>query len=245
MAMRLIIGIAATGALASCLLAPAFASAQEPAARPSVTVSGEGTASAAPDRALLTSGVVTRAPSAAAALKANAAAMTKTLAAIKQAGIEDRDVGTSGLSVQPQYDYGDGQGGQRTPKLVGYEVRNTVSIRARNVAGVGDLVDAVVNAGSNQIDGLVFDVADADAKLDEARRAAMADARRKAELYAAGAGAKLGAPLMIEEQGGAPEPVRPMTMRAKALDVPAPATPIAQGEQELTVRVTVKWELAP
>lgn len=241
--MRLTLGLAA-----ACLLAPTLAFAQEPGPRPtpSVTVSGEGVAAAAPDRALLTSGVVTRAPTASAALKANAEAMTKTFAAIKKAGIEDRDVGTSGLSVQPQYDYGNTDQGQRAPKLVAYEVRNTVSIRTRNVAGIGDLVDAVVAAGSNQIDGLVFDVSDPVAKLDEARRDAIADARRKAELYAAGTGAKLGAPLMIEEQGDAsPEPARPMPMRMKAMDAAAPATPIAQGEQELRVRVSVKWELRP
>ncbi len=235
---------------ASCLAAilivaasPIAALAQQPDPRPAVTVTGDGMVSIAPDRAIVTSGVVTRAPTASAALKANAAAMTKVMAALKDVGIADRDVGTSGLSVQAQYDYGEGSA-PRTPKLTGYEVRNTVSIRARDVDKVGDLVDAVVAAGSNQIEGLVFDVSDRTAKLDDARKQAIADARRKAELYAAGAGATLGAPLSIDEQDAAGEGPRPQmfALRAKSADAAAP-TPVARGEQEINVRVTVRWEL--
>lgn len=105
----------------SLALAPAAALAETPPP-PAITVSGEGTAAAAPDIAIVTSGVVTSAQSAGAALKANAAAMTKVLAAVKAAGIEDRDVGTTGLGVQPQYDYSTDGSRPRAPKLVGYEV---------------------------------------------------------------------------------------------------------------------------
>ena len=220
--------------------APAFA--DEARVPPSLTVTGEGSVSATPDIAIVSSGVVTQAQTAAAALKANAAAMTKVLAAVKQAGIEERAVATSGIGVQPQYDYGNDSSNPRSPRLVGYEVRNVVTIRSRNVDRAGDLVDGLVQAGSNQIEGLSFDVSDRNEKLDEARRDAVADARRKAELYATAAGVKLGAPLSIEETGGLEEPVRPFAMRAKAMDAAA-ATPIAKGEQELRARVVVRWKL--
>lgn len=230
-------------ALAACLASVVPAAAEEARVPPSVTVIGEGGVSAAPDLAIVSSGVVTQAPTAAAALKANAAAMTKVLAAVKQAGIEERDVATSGIGVQPQYDYGADSSNPRSPRLVGYEVRNVVTIRSRAVDHAGDLVDSLVQAGSNQIEGFSFDVSDRNRKLDQARREAMADARRKAELYAAAAGAKLGAPLSIEEEtSGNEEPMRPFAMRAKAMDA-APATPIAKGEQELRARVVVRWTL--
>lgn len=229
-------------ALAALVIAPSAGPAlAEPPPPPAVTVSGEGVATAAPDIAIIQSGVVTRAQTAGAALKDNAAAMTKVLAAIKQAGVEDRDVGTSGLSVQPQYDYGDNSGGPRAPKLVAYEVRNTVTIRSRAVDRLGALVDTLVQAGSNQIDNLAFDVSDRDRRLDEARKEAIEDARRKAEIFAKAAGAKLGRPISIDETEFAEPPVRPMAMRAKAMD--AAPTPIARGEQEMRVRVTVRWGL--
>ncbi len=232
--------VACLAAAAALWAAPASA---EPPSPPSISVSGEGMVSAAPDLALVTSGVVTRAQTAGAALKANAGAMTKVLAAIRQAGIEDRDVGTSGLSVQPVYDQPDSS--DRAPKLTGYEVRNLVSIRSRAVDRFGDLVDAMVQAGSNQIESLSFDVSDRDAKLDEARKRAVADARRKAELYAAASGTRLGAVLSLEEQSDGYEgPVRPFAARAKMMDA-APATPIARGEQELRTRVVVRWSLQP
>ncbi|MFL1874238.1 SIMPL domain-containing protein, partial [Hansschlegelia beijingensis] len=187
-------------ALAIALAAlPLAAHAEGERREPSVSVVGEGSVSAVPDLAMVTSGVVSRAPTAAAALKANAAAMTKVMAALKDAGVEERDIATSGLSVQPQYDYGDGSA-PRTPKLVGYEVRNAVTVRSRALDKIGDLIDSLVTAGSNQIENLAFEVSDRSEKLDGARREAMADARRKAEIYAAGVGASLGAPLAVSEQ---------------------------------------------
>ncbi|MFJ5489054.1 SIMPL domain-containing protein, partial [Hansschlegelia beijingensis] len=178
-------------ALAIALAAlPLAAHAEGERREPSVSVVGEGSVSAVPDLAMVTSGVVSRAPTAAAALKANAAAMTKVMAALKDAGVEERDIATSGLSVQPQYDYGDGSA-PRTPKLVGYEVRNAVTVRSRALDKIGDLIDSLVTAGSNQIENLAFEVSDRSEKLDGARREAMADARRKAEIYAAGVGATL------------------------------------------------------
>ncbi|GLK56002.1 uncharacterized protein YggE [Methylopila capsulata] len=230
---------ACAAALLALSLLPNAAFAQETRQPPAVSVTGEGVVAATPDRAVVTSGVVTRAPTAGAALSANATAMTKVFAALKAAKIEDRDVATSALGLQPQYDYGDG----RAPKLVAYEARNAVTIRVRELDRLGALLDQLVQAGSNQLESLVFDVSDADKRLDEARKAAIADARRKAELYAEAAGAKLGEVLSIDESGGGAEaPIRPQAMRAKAMD--AAPTPVAAGEQELRVEVQVRWSIA-
>lgn len=230
---------AATAAFAALLLvSPAIADTRpEPRA---ITTSGEGSVSATPDLAIVASGVTTTAPGAAAALKANAAAMAKVFEAAKKEGIEDRDIATSGLSVQPQYDYGDGQK-PRAPKLVGYQARNMVTIRIRAIDKAGAVVDSLVEAGSNEIESFSFDVSERGAKLDAARKDAVSDARRKAELYASAAGAKLGRVLSIEEEAEAGEPARPFAMRAKAMD--AAPTPIAKGEQELTAKITVRWAI--
>jgi uncharacterized protein len=215
--------------------------ADAPAPPPFVVVAGEAAVTAVPDVATVSSGVVTREPTAGAALKANAAAMAKVMETVKAAGVADRDVATSGFAVQPQYDYGDGSS-PRAPKLVGYEVRNMVTVRSRAVDRLGELIDALVGAGSNEIEGLSFEVSDREKRSDEARRAAMDDARRRAALLAESAGARLGAVLSIEEAADQEPPVRPFAARAKALDA-APATPIARGEQEIRARVTVKWRL--
>lgn len=213
-------------------------------APPSISVTGEGIATAEPDIAIITSGVVTSGQTAGAALKANAAAMTKLLSAVKAAGVADRDVGTSGLSVQPQYDYGAGGTG-KPPRLTGYEARNSVTLRARDVGKLGELIDQLVAAGSNQVEDLAFDVSEREAKLDEARRAAAKDARRKGELFAQGAGVKLGRLLALQEGAAeAPRP-EPLAGRMKAMAADAPSTPIARGEQELRAKVTARFEIEP
>jgi uncharacterized protein YggE len=241
--MRLSILAPALG-LAALFAGPALAqtSPDDTRAIPAIVVTGEGVATVTPDIAIVTSGVVTRAETAGEALSANSAAMDKVLATLKAAKVADRDMGTSGLSVQPQYDYGDGSSGSKAPKLVGYEVRNTVTIRARDLDGLGALLDKLVAAGSNQIEGLVFDVADRSKSLNEARRSAVADAREKAELFAEAAKAKLGAVIGIEDQEISDAPVRQFTARAKAMDAAA-AVPIARGEQELRARVSIRWAL--
>ncbi|MFD1332813.1 SIMPL domain-containing protein [Methylopila musalis] len=228
-------------AAAASVLAVGAARAEPRGDRPfHITLTGEGVATAAPDIAVITTGVVTRAANAGEALKANAEAMTKVIAALKDAKIAEKDFGTSGLTVQPQYDYSDG----RAPTLTGYEVRNAVTIRAREIDRLGGLLDTLVAAGSNQIDGLAFEVSNSDAKLDEARRAAVADAKRKAELYAASAGVTLGKVESIEENETQQASPRPLTLRMQAKDASAP-TPIVRGEQEMRVEVRVRWAIQP
>lgn len=227
---------------AAALLAAGPAGAAEEAPR-AITVVGEGLAFATPDVAIVTGGVVTRDKTAGGALKANAAAMTKVLAAVRQAGVADRDVGTAGLGVQPRYD-DDESGSGRAAKLAGYEARNLVTIRSRTIDRFGELVDALVGAGANQIENLAFDVEERERILDQARRSAVADARRKAELLAAAAGAKLGPVMSIDEDAGYSEPAQPYARNMKAMDAAA-STPIAKGELELRARVTVRWGLEP
>jgi uncharacterized protein YggE len=227
--------------VASPVLAQPAPSHQSPLP-PAFTLSGEGIASAKPDIAVLVSGVVTQAKTAREALDANTTAMTKLLDSFKSADIEERDLATSGFSVQPRYVYTQrNDGTQEAPRITGYEVRNTVTVKVRDLAKLGSVLDTAVTQGSNQIDGLSFDISDKAALLDEARKKAYADARHKAETYAAAAGVKLGRLRDLSEQGGGFPPPRPMMMRAEAAK--SADVPIAQGEQEIQVNVTVTWEL--
>ncbi|WP_245258565.1 SIMPL domain-containing protein [Methylopila sp. M107] len=238
----MLFGKSALSACAAAMLFAGSAAAQQ-TPPPSIVIVGEGVVSAPPDIALVTSGVVTRASTAGAALKANSAAMAKVLAAVKAAGVEDRDVGTSDLAVQPTYESPGTFSSDRAAKLTGYEVRNMVSIRSRAIDKFGELIDSIVQSGANQVESLGFDVSDRNSRLDEARKSAVADARRKAELYAAASGAKLGALLSLDEaESGADGPSRQFATRSKSAGYEM-ATPIARGEQELRVRVTARWAL--
>ncbi len=229
-------------------IAPAFAQEPPPAPgpRPAIFVlSGEGKASATPDLAIINSGVVSEGASAREALDANTSAMAKLIAAIKESGIEDKDIATSGFSVQPRYIYSQrNDGTQEPPRISGYEVRNTVTVKVRDLTKLGAILDKAVTEGSNQVESLTFDIADKKALTDDARKAALADARSKAELYATAAGVKLGRLRELSEQtGGGYPPPRPMLrMEAKAQSADVPIEP---GEQELTVNVTATWEMAP
>ena len=200
-----------------------------------LTITAEGRVDRAPDVAELSGGVVTQAPTAAAALAANATRMTSVIAAIRRAGIADRDIQTTGLNLQPQYKYGDNQ----PPVLTGYQVNNTVSLKVRKLTAAGTLVDALVAAGANQINGPTFRVDDAEGTLDAARRAAIATARSRAELYATATGMHVARIRSIAEGSTEAPAPRPMMMaRAKADD-----TPVAPGEVSLGASVTVVFEL--
>jgi uncharacterized protein YggE len=208
-------------------------------------MSGHGTASAKPDLAILNTGVVTQAKMAREALDANTAAMEKLMASLRAAAIEDKDIATSGFTVQPQFFYAQKPDGtQEAPRITGYEVRNGVTVKVRDLTKLGGVLDKVVTEGANQIDSLVFDIDDKKTVLDEARRKAFEDAREKAQLYARAAGVTLGRVRQVSErEAGAfpPPPPAPM-MRAmeKSADVP-----VAPGEQEVDASVTASWEVAP
>jgi uncharacterized protein YggE len=190
----------------------------------------------APDVATIGAGVVTQATQAGAAMASNAERMTATVAALRKAGVADRDIQTSQVSLQPQYRYGENQ----PPVLTGYQVSNRVTVRLRDLRNAGRVLDALVAAGANQIDGPTFGVDKPEAALDEARTQAIATARSRAELYAKAAGLRVVRIARISESGQVESPIRPMAVMAmrKAAD-----TPVEAGEQALSVTVSVSFEL--
>src|SRR5262245_50532171 len=194
--------IGATVALATTV----SAAADQPS--PSVTVTGSATASARPDTAEVTAGVVTQGATAAQALAQNNAVMEQVLKALAGLGVADRDIQTVTLSVMPQR--AEPQAGRpRLTPIVGYEVTNEVHVRARNLTNLGRLLDAMVGQGANALGGIAFSIADPAPLLEQARARAVADARQKAQTYATAAGAKLGRVVSIRDQ----TPVGPV-MRA-------------------------------
>lgn len=216
---------------AAVLVAPSHASAGE--RTPTLTVTGTGSSTARPDTGHVQAGVVTQSPTAAQAIRANSEAMSRVLARLAALGVRDTDVRTSGLVVMPQRRDGRGE----RPEIIGYEVTNRVTVTVRNLDRLGALVDQVVGAGANTLAGVGFSLGDPGPVLDVARERAVADARHRAELYARALGVRLGRPLKVEE--GAPAgPIRPRATMAAS-----PAVPIAPGEEEYTVTVTVTYAL--
>ena len=224
-------------AFAAVALADLPATADQPP--PSITVTGSGSVSAAPDTGRLSAGVVSEGRGAAEAVRANTEAMQQVLAALDKAGIPKKDVQTRGFSLSPVY--AERPKRADAPEIVGYRAENTVEVTVAGVEKVGLVLDRLVAAGANRIGGVSFSIGEPDALLDDARRKAIADARRKAEIYAAAAGAKLGRVLRIEEESGPrPGPWVPMA-RMEA----AAAVPVAPGQLELAVTVSVTWSLEP
>jgi uncharacterized protein YggE len=199
-----------------------------------VTVSGEATVSVAPDTAVIRIGVTSQGKSAREASEANANQMTAVLAAIKGSGIPERDVQTSRLSLQPQYD----PNKSGTARLLGFQVTNQVTIKIRDIGRLPSILDHAIGAGANEMSGIEFVVSEQSKLLDQARDDAVADARRKAELYARAAGSKVGHVVAITEEGSTPPPRLMQALRAGA-------APVAPGEQTLRATVTVSYELVP
>ena len=222
--------------LAATLASPALA---QPDLQPAISVSGEATISVPPDLAQIDAGVASDARTAKDAAEANNAAMGKVLAALKGAGIDEKDYQTARLSLQPQY-----APNRAGPSAVtGYRASNRVTIKLHDLTRVASVIDTLVAAGANDIGNVGFTVAQPSKLLDEAREKAVADSRRKAEIYAKAAGVTLGAPLDITE-GGAPTPM----FRTKVFGTfvgggAEAATPIARGEETLSVSVSVTWAI--
>jgi uncharacterized protein len=216
------------------LAAPALADNEFP---PAISVTGEASISVPPDRAEIDAGVTSDAKTAREASEANNVTMGKVLLALKAAGIDAKDIQTSRLSLQPQ----NAPNRSTTNAIVGYRAGNQVTVRLRDVATVANTIDLLVGAGANDIGGINFMVSQASKLLDDAREQAVADARRKADIYAKAAGVTLGTPLSISEEGS-PGPVFRGKMMAAA---PMATTPVAQGEQALSVTVSVSWAIKP
>jgi uncharacterized protein YggE len=205
-----------------------------------IVVTGIGEASAPPDVAVISAGVVVQGKTASEALAESSRAMDAVLGQLRAAGLAEKDIQTSRFAVTPLYEVRQPEPRTRQPPaIVGYQVSNQVTARVADIDRLGTTLDALVNAGANSIDGLSFDLADPQELLGEARDAAVADALAKARRYATAAGVELGPILSIEEAGAAPLP-RPMMMRAEA----APASvPIAPGETQLSASVTITFAI--
>lgn len=203
-----------------------------------ISVSGEANVSVAPDLAQIDAGVANDAKTAKEASDANNAAMGKVLLALKGAGIAEKDYRTSRLSLQPQYGQNKSTGAS---PVVGFRASNRVTVKIRDVTKVAGIIDALVGAGANDIGNISFEVTQASKLLDDAREQAVADARRKAEIYAKATGVTLGAPLSVTE-GGAPVPL----FKARMATAPMAATAaVAPGEETLSVTVNVSWAIKP
>lgn len=217
-------------------LAPMAALADETVRR--LTVTGEGVAEAVPDMATIRVGVQNGAATAAEAMASTSAAMAAVLERLAGAGVAPRDVQTSGLSLSPVYDYSRQDGSP--PRQVGFEARNGVTVRLRDIAAVGTVLDALVSDGANTLEGITFGLQDPVPAMDEARRRAVAEARRKAELYAEAAGVRLERLVSLDEARGlSPRP----EMFARAAAVADAAVPVAEGELSLSASVTMVYEI--
>lgn len=225
-------------ALAAFAATLAPAAAQSAASPRQISIQGEGQASAAPDEAVIGGGTQVQARTAKEAMDGNSAAMRQVQEALRQAGIAERDVATSALSLRPIIEQGSGN----RPRVTGYAAGHRVTVRVRDLARLGDVLDRMVGAGANQIDGLDLTVSEWSAKVDEARIAAVADARRKAEALAKAAGARLGKVVTITEHGGATPPPMVRSSAARTLSYSGP-TPVATGDQTFRLSVSVVWEL--
>ncbi|MDX2289497.1 MAG: SIMPL domain-containing protein [Hyphomicrobiaceae bacterium] len=213
------------------------AHAQEAVELRSVTVSASGRVAADPDAARVQSGVLTEAATARGALDANSAASRNLIDGLKALGIAAKDIETTQFSINPRYEHRP-NGGEAV--LTGYQVVNQVQVMVRDLKMLGDLLDRMVSLGANQMNGLTFEVSDAETLRDAARQDAMKNALRRAKLYAEAAGASVGEVIAISEETAhlAPGPRLKMG-RAMA----AEAVPVEAGQQALEARVTVTWAL--
>ena len=228
---------AAVFAIMVAAVLPARADDTKPVPEARIIVIGEGSVSAAPDHARISSGVTSRAKTAKEASDANAKAMAAVLAALQSAGIDQKDIQTSRFSVQPVYT---SPGPNMEQRLTGFSVSNQVSVTIRQIDKVGGILDRLVAAGATDAGNVEFLHTDSSKTLDKARETAMADARRKAEVYAHAAGLTLGSVAWVTEDSSAPLFAPKVAMRAA---MPG-AAPIATGEDTLHVRITVGYEIA-
>ena len=230
------------GSLIALSLAPATAAAQQ--AVPVQAISGTrldvvatGEVRRVPDIAQINAGVVTQARTATAAIQQNAQQMNRVLAALKRAGIAERDIQTSSISLNPEYRYVENQ----APVLTGYRASNEVTVRFRDIADTGAILDALVAEGANQINGPMLSIDNPEAALNEARQEALRTAQARAESYARALGKRVTRIAAISESGAA-QPPYPMPMaRMQAAD--AQESKIVPGEQTLSVSLSVTFEL--
>ncbi|WP_417425510.1 SIMPL domain-containing protein [Hoeflea sp.] len=235
------------GALAASLLATQLPARADDAKRVDpgvITVSAEGVAAVAPDMAVISLTVLREAETARAALDANNAAMTQVLEAMKAEGIAERDLQTGTFSVQPRWIYPDNKDGRNDPpEIVGYTVNNTLTVRVRDLDRLGAILDSSVSLGVNQGGDVVFTNDDQDSARDTARKDAIAKARAKAMDMTEALGVGLGRITQISENSYSAPPM-PMMRAEMAMAAKADSSvPVAAGENEYRVNVSVTWEI--
>lgn len=218
------------------------ASAQD--SPPALSASGAGVENAAPDMAVVTLGVLSRAPTAREALDANNADMEKVIQTVRGQAIADKDISTTGFSISPVYSRPpQPRAGEQPaePEIVAYQVSNQVRIVVRDIDKTGAVVDSAVTAGANQAGSINFDIDDRQALVDKAIATAIADARRKAELMAEAAGVRLVRVLSVNANEGGGGPV----VRREAMVAAAPPVPVMGGELSVSANAQISWEIAP
>lgn len=203
-----------------------------------LSVSAQAEARRVPDVATVSTGVVTRAADANAAMRANAEQMDKVMAAIRAAGIVERDTQTTGVNLNPDYRYEE----NKAPVITGYQASNNVSIKVRDISKLGKVLDALAAAGANQINGPSFEIDEPEAVYDEARQAALKKAQARAEMYAKSLGLRVRRIVSISEGGGF-RPPGPMPMMAMARGKAEADTAISPGETALSANLDVVFEL--
>lgn len=214
---------------------PARAAEPDRTGERSITVSAQGSVTAEPDIAFLSAGVVSEAETAKDALAKNAGTMAKLVDGLKALGLAAGDMQTSALNVEPRYVLAKDN---RTHTLNGYRVTTQLHLVLRDVKRMGEIVDQAIALGANQLGRVTFEVSNADTLKDEARKAAIANARKRAELYAAAAGVQLGPVLRIFE-----EPLEARTVPIGVQRAVSGAVPIEPGSRTLATEVQVTWGL--
>ena len=233
-------------AFALALTTNAFAQSmppREPAPIDTVSVTGTGRVALTPDRFSFNVSVQTIAPTVEEAVNENNTKVAAVIAALKNGGAKGEEIQTSNFSIYPQQDYSQQQQG-KLPRLIGYQVSNSITVTKKQIADAGKLLQAAIAAGVNQSSGLTFSVSDPARGRDEGLRAAFADARAKASLLAQAAGRTLGTAMAITEGGSSnPQPPRPMIGRVMAAQVVAEPVPVESGSEELSFTVSVVFAM--
>ncbi|MBW8638742.1 SIMPL domain-containing protein [Hoeflea sp. WL0058] len=221
----------------------AMAQAQKPHRQPSISVTGEGSAQVTPDMAVINLTVLRQGKTAREALDASNEAMAAILAEMEATGIEDRDLQTSNFSISPQYIYPTQDDNRRQPPTIeGYNVSNSLTVRIRDLKNLGGVLDKSVTLGVNQGGQILFTSDDPSAAITEARKKAVEDAMEKAQTLAEAAGVELGAVLKISEVANPGRPA-PMMRAEMAMASDARGVPVAAGENEYSVSVTMSFKI--
>lgn len=241
--MKSTLALMAIGAAALPLSAMAQTSVNIAETAPVVTLNVTETVEAAPDTAIVGTGVQTRAPTAAQAMRENAAKMDGLIAALAKAGIDKKDIQTSGINLSAQYDYSNRDGQPTGPRFLGYEASNQLSIKLRDIKKVGTLLDTMVQAGATNVNGPSFSINDPAPMLAQARAAALKSAKAQADFYAQATGYRSARLISISESNSGGNPPMPMMVTARFKADAAAPTPVEPGQVGSSVTLTVQYAL--